>query len=268
MQFLNLTDGDWQLYLQWAKREGWQVSFHEQRLFQNLWRPYFFALHVGGELRGFVSAVAYRESGWIGNLLVPEQQRGQGFGSALFDFALEFLRQSKPRRIWLTASETGQPIYERRGFRVIDSIERWSILGRKTEESHPGTTVAELVDTDTQCWGESRSPLINALADDGVVLKVGQTIGLLQSGPGTFQLGPWLSFDKSAQDNRLLLQQAIGRTAHGKELLVDVLASAEMGLVLHSSGFKCKGTNQLMLFSEEAVPLDGVMALASLGSIG
>ena len=268
MNFRNLTEEDWQLFLQWATQEDWRVSFQEQRLFQNQWGPYFFALQTGGEVCGFVSAVAYRESGWIGNLLVGDEQRGHGYGSALFDFALQFLRQSQPKRVWLTASPSGQPIYERRGFEVIDRVERWKASGAG---KHPGPEIADvgaLVDLDTACWGESRSPLINALSDDGCIVSEGCTVGLLQKSVSAWQLGPWLSPERDVRENRQLLNEALAKTPHGKELLVDVLCSSELEMVLRSSGFEKAGSNQLMVLSEKPVRLNGVMALASLGSVG
>lgn len=256
------------MFLRWAEREGWRVSFHEQRLFQNQWRPNFFALSVGGTVCGFVSAVAYRESGWLGNLLVTERARGYGYGSALFDFALQFLQQVQPRRIWLTASLSGQPIYQRRGFKVVDQVDRWQARGLGRSVVPVAAEIAELVALDTASWGESRSPLINALCDDGFLCRAGNGLGLLQRSTSSWQLGPWLSCDRNARDNRLLLNQAVAQTTSGKELLVDVLRSAEMEMVLRSSGFKKRGSNQLMVLSDRPVRLNGVMALASMGSIG
>lgn len=268
MQFRHLTESDWQLFLCWAAQEDWRVSFQEQRLLQGLWRPYFFALYHHGSVRGFASAVAYKESGWIGNLLVPEGERGKGYGSVLFDHAVQFLKQSGPRRIWLTASETGQPIYQRRGFVVLDQIDRWVSQGTGVADGDSSSQIKELIDLDTDCWGESRAPLLNVLSDDSRIFRCGRSYGMLQLGVTVCQLGPWLSTDKDATDNRRLLQQAVAQTPAGKELLVDVLGSAQMELVLRTCGFEKRGSNQLMVLSNESVQLDGVLALASLGSIG
>jgi len=268
MQFRPLSDTDWQQFLDWAALENWRVSFQEQRLFHNQWRPNFFALYASGELCGFVSAVAYKESGWIGNLLVPAALRGRGYGSALFDYALQYLQRSQPRRIWLTASEAGQPIYERRGFTVIDRVARWIAIGLGDSCATVGPAAIELINLDRACWGESRTPLINALCDEGHCCRFGGAMGLLQPGVAGWQLGPWLSPARNALENRLLLKQALSITPAGKELLVDTLASSAMELVLRASGFEKQGSNQLMVLSDEPVKLSGVMALASLGSVG
>lgn len=268
MQFLNVTEDDWPLFLSWVEREGWSVSFQERRLLQNPWRSSFFALHTRGGLQGFVSAVAYKESGWIGNLLVGPEQRGRGYGADLFDFALDFLRNAKLPRIWLTASVAGQPIYQRRGFRVVDRVERWVATGLGQQVDTEAQAVADLVQSDERCWGESRSALINALADDGEVLRVEGDLGLLQPGVHAWQFGPWLSAERKPQHSRQILTLAVEKTARGKELLVDVLVSSGMEWVLRTSGFKKKGSNQLMVLSDKPFGVDGVMALASLGSIG
>lgn len=268
MQFSDLNDQEWLLFLDWAAAEGWQVPFQEQRLFQTQWRPYFFVLRTEGKAQGFVSAVAYKESGWIGNLLVDPEQRGRGFGAALFDYALRFLRQSKLKRIWLTASEAGQPIYQRRGFVDIDRIDRWVADGTGRQFLREEASIADLITLDSHCWGESRAPLLALLADDGHVYRSGQSIGLLQTGIGSWQFGPWLSTEKSPEENRHLLEQVLTKTVTGKELLIDALASAEQELLLRSSGFCKRGSNRLMVLSHDTVSLNGVIALASLGSVG
>lgn len=268
MQFQNLSEDAWRLFFSWAELAGWRISFQECRLFQNQWRPYFFALYAAGEVQGFVSAVAYKKSGWIGNLLVRPERRGLGYGAALFDFALDFLRRAKLQRIWLTASDAGQPIYRRRGFVAVDRIERWIARGIEKPVPSSEQPVAALIDLDSRCWGESRAPLLNALADDGELVCDGEAMALLQPGVNMWQLGPWLSAARKPQQNRNLLNLAVEKTALGKELLCDVLASAEMELVLRACGFKKSGSSQLMVLSEEPVTLAGVIALASLGSIG
>lgn len=269
MEFTELTAEDWRLFLAWAVVENWQVPLAEQRLFQNRWRSHFFALRDEDGVRGFISAVAYPESGWIGNLLVDPGCRGRGYGSALFDFALDFLRRKQLPRIWLTASESGLPLYQRRGFARIDRVERWQGRGLGGSELQPLKSVQELIALDRLCWGESRAPLLDAVAAEGEICRSGGTLALLQPGVPNGQLGPWLSPQRCPRENRLLLAEALQKTPHGRLLIVELLVSAELGLLLHGAGFSMTGSNELMCFAEQTAPdLDGVVALASLGSIG
>lgn len=268
MLIVNPDAHDWQFFLSLAATEGWIIPFQEQRLFQNLWRPYFFVLKHKGEHCGFVSAVAYKESGWIGNLLVAKDKRRHGYGSALLEHAIGFLKQSSPQRIWLTASDQGAPLYQRRGFQYIDSIERWTGKGSGILPALATCDLGQLIDLDTRCWGESRAPLLSQLEFDSFPICVHQCYALLQAGPGSWQLGPWLTGHNSPGIMRQLLHEAIRRTPFGRPLIIDALLSSRSDLMLLDAGFQKTDKNSLMCLSEQPPKLHGVLALASLGSMG
>jgi len=268
MPFIPPTKTDWPLFLKWASAEGWTVLSPEIQLFQRHWRSAFTVLHDADEIRGFISAVTYEESGWIGNLLVGSEHRGRGYGSALFDFALDLLRQAGLLRIWLTASETGLPIYLRRGFVAVDQIHRWCAQGCGSLELLRKVPVAELINLDRRCWSESRAPLLSLLAEGAEICRSGKSLALLQPGCPAWQLGPWLTTRQDSQETRLILHEALGRTPAGMKLLTDVRASAGIESFLHTAGFKKLGSNVLMCLTSQPTPLRGVVALASLGSIG
>lgn len=268
MQYLPLTSADWQLFLKWAATEGWTIPSQELGLFQDQWRRCFFVLYAAGIARGFVSAVAYEESGWIGNLLVGSAYRGRGYGATLFDFALALLRQTGLQRIWLTASEAGLPIYQRRGFVTVDRVDRWCGRGQGLMEFSRQVATAELIDLDHCCWGESRAALLSLLANQAEICGSVKNMALLQPSASGWQLGPWLAPPRYSQQNSLTLQEALAKTPAGTGLLTDVLASADIETCLHNSGFTKLGSNVLMCLSTQTPCLQGVVALASLGSIG
>jgi GNAT superfamily N-acetyltransferase len=268
MRFLPLTNADWQLFLKWAAVEGWTVPSQELRLFQGQWRHCIFVLHAEGKIRGFVSAVMYEESGWIGNLLVGSEHRGRGYGAALFDFVLNLVSRAGLQRIWLTASETGDPIYQRRGFVAVDRVDRWRARGQGLQKLFRKVPVPELIALDRRCWGESRAPLLSILAHGAEICRSGRSMALLQPSRPAWQLGPWLSLHQDSQQNHVLLQEALAKTPAGTELLTDVLASAGAETFLHAAGFNKLGSNLLMCLTSQSLTLQGVVALASLGSLG
>ena len=268
MLITSLEPSDWAVFKALAATEGWTLSFQEQRLFLNHWRPFFFTLKQHGDVCGFVSAVAYKRSGWIGNLLVAPEKRGLGYGSALLEHAISFLQQMQPDRIWLTASAQGAPIYRRRGFQAIDVVTRWTGHGLGTQETAGNAELGMLIDLDTHCWRESRAPLLSQLEFDGLPICFGNDRALLQTGPSFWQLGPWLSAANIPADYRNLLQQAQAKTPAGRTLIADILNSAEIDLILRDNGFSRRGSNELMCLSDAPVEINGVVALASLGNIG
>jgi GNAT superfamily N-acetyltransferase len=263
-----LNRSDWETFINWADGEGWQVSLQEQRLFINHWRPYFFALKERGEALGFISALCYRSSAWIGNLLVDPQQRGQGHGTKLLRFALAFLDQPQIERIWLTASNQGAPLYRKYGFKNIDRVERWCAYGTQPEESIGKGQLEDLIFLDRLCWQESREDLIRNIAIDADVLRQGTSLALLQKGLSFYQLGPWLARDIVPRDLRTVLLQACALTPPARPLICDILHSAELSMLLNACGFSHQGTTELMCLGSVPASCHGVLALASLGSIG
>lgn len=263
-----LSAADWNLFLCLARSENWIVPLREQLLFQHQWKPYFLALRDAGRTCGFVSAVNYRHSGWVGNLLIDPQLRERGYGRFLFEEALKFLQQRPLKRIWLTASEQGQPLYEGYGFRQVDTVIRWSAPG--SGGPPPDQTQATLncmIALDQDCWGEDRRDLIRALAIDSVLLHQGDNLALLQSGLDFWQLGPWSAVGSDPRHARLILQSALAATPAGKNLFVDVMASSGLELMLRHNGFSRHGHNSLMYQGNKPL-LRGTIALASFGSIG
>ncbi len=263
-----LSAADWNLFLRLARGEGWLVPTKEQLLFQHQWRAFFLALRHCGKTCGFISAVSYRHSGWIGNLLIDPELRGQGYGKYLFEEALKVLNQPPLQRIWLTASRQGQPLYQGYGFTQVDTVTRWSATGRgKNQPITTQATLECLIAIDQDCWGEDRRDLISALAADSFLLQQPNTLAMVQTGIDLWQLGPWSAAKTDPRSARLLLDLAVTATPANKSLFVDTLDSAGLELLLRQQGFTRHGQNQLMC-QGVAPALRGVMALASFGSIG
>jgi len=65
---------------------------------------------------GVSYAVSFGPTGWIGNVAVDPDARGQGVGTAVSEAAMDWLRQAGVTTMLLTATEMGRPIYERLGF--------------------------------------------------------------------------------------------------------------------------------------------------------
>lgn len=269
MTIKQLNTDDWNVFVDWANAENWRISFQEQRLFQSQWRPCFYVLWHNGERCAFVSAVIYKTSAWIGNLIVHPHKRKSGYGSELFRYALDHLsQQKKVTRVWLTASEQGISLYRQHGFVAIDQVERWHSYGRGESLMTQPVDLEMITALDQRCWGESRGALLGMLADDGCLLNEENTAALLQPGVDFWLLGPWLTRRRSSQYYRQIVDQALATAPQGKEVVTDVLTSSGTALILQQAGFEALGYNRLMCRSRDSIDLTGVVSLASLGSIG
>ena len=263
---------DWDSFFNLAAGEGWRVPEVERQLFAGQWFDCARVLEEGDSFCGLVTSVAHEHSGWIGNLIVPARLRGRGRGSLLFKAALSALQAQGMTTVWLTASESGRPIYEQSGFVAIDEIERW--VSCKRSRFGPADNLVKdgrqkLVTLDWAAWGEDRASLLQALAARGPVYAYGDAVALLQREPELQIVGPWYSSKGCPRSSRLLLQKILAEADPNVELVVDILKSSPVRHLLSATGFSCVGSNALMVLGDAGhVQRDMMVSLASLGSLG
>jgi predicted N-acetyltransferase YhbS len=70
----------------------------------------------GDRVVGVACCVCFGRTGWIGNVAVEDDVRGQGLGRALSQQAVDCVQQAGAQTVLLTATDLGKPIYERLGF--------------------------------------------------------------------------------------------------------------------------------------------------------
>lgn len=270
MSIRRVHQSDWPEFYALAAREGWKVPLFERRLFENSWSG-FVQVFEEGCFGGLVTAVAYEKSGWIGNLIVPRELRGQGIGGRLFRAALSDLEECGLRSCWLTASASGQPLYEKAGFVVVDQVERWvrkQGLGGGPSGGVKTTAVEALFAADRLAWGENRQSLLSRVSSDGRVFACEDSLALLQRGADMQILGPWYSETHCPRANRQLLLQLLTAADPAIEVVVDILLSSSLRPLLAATGFRPVGCNRLMRKGRERIDLKTLVSLASLGSLG
>ena len=261
---------DWELFFSLAETEGWQIPLLERQLFQGPWSEFVRVLDNKGIFCGLVTAVPHERSGWIGNLLVPQRLRGKGYGTRLFQAALESLLRRNLDTVWLTASSAGRPIYEKSAFTAVDRIERW-VLPARTMAVVRGNKAAPacggLAEAERVVWGEDRRVLLDCLLPQGRVLACGGAVALVQLGTDVQICGPWYVQGQDHQANRRLLADLLAVINPVRKTVVDLLASSALQPLLAEAGFALTGENALMARGDlSLVDLRRMVSLASLGS--
>jgi ribosomal protein S18 acetylase RimI-like enzyme len=251
-----------------AQDEGWVCDLWE---FEFLFRVFPAGCLVArdeGRPAGFVTAIRYGTSGWIGNLIVRPDYRGRGIGSLLMGKALSALDEAGTATVWLTASRSGKPLYEKLGFTAIDVINRWVSTGlgcSKREQSR--STRAGILDLDHSGWGDRREAIIDAVVARGRLFTADDAFLVCQPCCDGTQIGPW---GGGAGCAPLLLARARAEAGDGKRIYLDVpTRNATQSVLLNESGFTVKGSNLLMF--RGAMPAyapERIFALASMGSMG
>lgn len=267
------TCGDTPCFLEMARAEGWVADAWEfDFLLASFPAGCFTARDETGASAGFVTALRHDRSGWIGNLIVKEQARGKGIGARLFLRALAALQEAGAATIWLTASKAGQSLYERHGFRRIDTIERWLGTGcgwpTGTAPPAPEPLPAMVSALDEQGWGDCRTGLLAAIAERGTVIARPGGFAVLQPCGDAFQLGPFSARDGCVADE--LLHAALMSVPRGKKLVLDAPHANRAGQRLLSRTMQgVAGRNELMFAgTKPAYAPELVFGLASMGSMG
>jgi ribosomal protein S18 acetylase RimI-like enzyme len=261
-------------FLRLATAEGWVAEPWEfEFLLAEFPHGCFAARGDNGETTGYVTSLGLQRSGWIGNLLVAQPFRGRGVGKALFRKALEALRAAGTQTIWLTASKSGTPLYEKHGFRRIDSIIRWVGAGRQRRGVHADTSehdplLASSHHLDTRTWGDRREVLLKATAHRGQILQNESGFIVRQPCGEAVQFGPFASLD--TQSAVRLFDEALGAVAAETRIFLDVPRSNRgASRLLNRRKMRVCGSSELMYAGTRPdYHPELLYGLATMGSCG
>jgi ribosomal protein S18 acetylase RimI-like enzyme len=221
----------------------------------------------------FVTSLQHDRSGWIGNLIVAEQFRGQGIGEALFRASLDALKAVEVETFWLTASKQGKSLYEKHGFACIDTIVRWSGYGKKRHEADAaekdiGSTAASVSSIDYRAWGDRRDALLEATVGRGRLLLQETGFMVIQSCGDARQFGPFSALDIGTAEH--IFETALDLVPYGTKIYLDAPVSNRAALRLFNRRrMRIAGTNELMYAGKKPYYRPEMLyGLATMGSCG
>lgn len=261
-------------FLKLAAAENWVAEPWEfEFLLSSFPQGCFAARGDNGETAGFVTSLRHERSGWIGNLIVAQQFRGRGIGEALFRKSLNALQEGGAETFWLTASKQGKSLYEKHGFSCIDTIVRWTGLGRVRHEGHgpeadSENTTSSVSGIDYQAWGDRRDALLAVTVGRGKLLIEESGFLAIQPCRDGMQFGPFSALDHSTAEH--LFNAALSTVSLGIKIHLDAPASNRAALRLFNRRrMRIAGTNELMYAGiKPACRPDYIYGLATMGSCG
>ncbi len=259
-------------FLELASAENWVAEPWEfEFLIAVFSQGCFTARGENGKTAGFVTSIRHERSGWIGNLIVSAEYRGRKIGERLFTSAFEALRFSGVETFWLTASKSGQSLYEKYGFRSIDTIIRWVGTGRQRHTLNGcqnDKSISNMIDIDQQAWGDRRAILLTETAGRGRLVHDKSGFIVIQPAATAQQLGPFSAFDSGSAER--LFDDATTAVAFGTKILVDAPASNRSSLRLFNRRkMKIAGSNSLMYAGKKPdYRPELIYGLATMGSCG
>jgi len=263
-------------FLELAATENWVAETWEfEFLLAKFPQGCFAARGDSGETAGFVTSLRHDRSGWIGNLIVAAEYRGQKIGERLFTTALDALRSEGVETVWLTASKTGQSLYEKHGFSRIDTIIRWVGTGRQRhavsdyghidKRNNPHSTVSGI---DCKAWGDRRDRLLAETVGRGELLLDESGFIVIQPSVNACQFGPFSALDYGSAER--ILNDAAKTIRFGTKVLVDAPAANRSALRLFNRRtMRIAGSNELMYSGRRPdYRPELIYGLATMGSCG
>jgi ribosomal protein S18 acetylase RimI-like enzyme len=203
-------------------REGWTSTSDDFAVHLAHDPEGCFVATIGAKLAGMVTTTCYRETGWIGNLIVPPAFRGSGLGSALMERAIASLESRGVETIRLEADPLGIGIYRRLGF--VDEytsprfrLDPGSPVGSPSVARLAAGDVPAVASFDAPNFGDDRSRLLAMLLSRARaafrVPRQGSIAGyvLVLRGAHGLRVGPWAAEEPQAAHE--LLQAAVASSS-------------------------------------------------------
>jgi ribosomal protein S18 acetylase RimI-like enzyme len=260
------------LFLALAAEEGWVAEAWEfEFLLQEFPQGCFTARSSDGAATGFVTSLRHDRSGWIGNLLVTAEYRGKGIGERLFCCAHDALRNNGVQAVWLTASQQGKSLYEKHGFRTVDTILRWVGTGRQRHATHGGNECGEASDSssiDCLAWGDRRAALLAATVARGELNLAASGFCVIQPCNEARQIGPFAALDSITAEQ--LFDSALRTMPFGSKIYLDAPAANRHALRMFNRRHMAIAGSSALMYSglRPDYSPELLYGLATMGSCG
>jgi predicted N-acetyltransferase YhbS len=235
-----MQPADLEFAVQLALAEGWHSA---SRLSFQLFYEYdphgCLLAELDGRPAGVCIATSYGRSGFVGEVIVRPDLRGQGCGARLLLAGMQYLRQGGAQTLYLDGVVKAVPLYERHGFRKLCRSVRFG--GRLPGASHPQVrrlTPADLPQVyalDQAAFGADRSFYLRRRMELLPECSLGYEAGgrlsgfiLARPAEGMLSVGPWVADEGTADP--LALLRGLALASDGRELRVGVLDSHRAAL--------------------------------------
>lgn len=178
-----------------STQAGWNQTYDDWTMLLDLAPEGCLAIEMDGKLASTTTLFCYeRKLAWIGMVLTDPAYRRQGLARKLFEECLKRADRMGIETLKLDATDQGQPLYEKFGFRCEQDIERWSLPGNGTLPIVSSIDLdASLTKIDASYFLADRSSLLTRLASRGSVHKTADAYLLARAGRLSAYLGPCVS---------------------------------------------------------------------------
>jgi GNAT superfamily N-acetyltransferase len=174
---------------------GWNQTIQDWSMLIELSPDGCLGIDVDGDLVSTGTLFCYgRRLAWVGMVLTKVAFRGRGFARRILTELLRLADRKAIETVKLDATDQGQPLYEKLGFRVEQAVERWIRPGEKGARLKANDAGQELQhgwhDLDTTAFGTDRAFLLDRLARRRAPIVEKNCFALSRTGRENNFIGP------------------------------------------------------------------------------
>lgn len=182
-----------------SSEAGWNQTAEDWRMLLDLAPEGCFGIDADDRLVATATLVCYgRDLAWIGMVLTDSNYRRRGFARKLLQHTIDRADDLHVESLKLDATDQGQPLYEKLGFRREQRIERWWRAGGGTVHESRGRVESRSLDDDRSAFGTDRAQLVQALQARGRIYAEADGFCLSRPGRRANYIGPCVSRSASA----------------------------------------------------------------------
>jgi len=189
---------------------GWNQTIVDWEMLLRLEPQGCFAIEADHRVVATTTVFSYGSRlAWIGMVLTRPDYRRRGFAQRLVQSALERCAALKIESVKLDATQEGQPLYEKLGFKTEQIVERWSHEGRRGQAQHQAIPCSApySLEIDLEAFGADRAPLLRELAERNPPSTVDRAFCFSREGTRSRYLGPCVAKEPKAA--RLVIEHAL-----------------------------------------------------------
>jgi len=204
-----LRSDDLSAALRLSAQAGWNQTYEDWAMLLDLAPEGCLAIEIDGSLASTTTLLCYgKKLAWIGMVLTDPAYRRQGLARRLFEECLKRSDTMGMEALKLDATDQGQPLYEKFGFRCEQEIERWARPGNGAALTFAPVGVdSSLTKIDEPYFPADRSTLLARLASRSSVHTNQDAYLLARAGRLSAYLGPCVS--KNVDSARQLIIKLI-----------------------------------------------------------
>jgi GNAT superfamily N-acetyltransferase len=148
--------------------EGWEDITPIHEFYINSKNCYPLKVIINNKIVGLGTSIVFKNSAWLAHIIVDQNFRNKGIGYKMVEHLLQFCKNTAIETILLVATDLGQPVYSKAGFRVLTEYSNF-----KKEKSHWKQSISEknifpfkdefcsaILEIDKKISGENREKFI------------------------------------------------------------------------------------------------------------